>query len=843
MNNLGFLVRTAIRDARKNVGRLILFMSSIVLGIAALVAMNSFNENLVRDVDSQASSLVGADVVIGGRVKPSAEIMSMFDSIPGEKASEKELMSMAYLPKVDESQFVRVKALEGNFPFYGQLKTEPANARATFADQPAALVDESILIQHGLDVGDSLGLGERAFVITGRLKGAFGSTGMASAFAPPIYIPQRLLESTGLVKPGSMMEHIYYAKTPAEFDPDLWQDQHREKFRSESQRIDTINERKEDLSEAFSSLNSFLNLVALVALLLGCIGVASSVFIYVKNKIPSIAVFRCLGMKGNQAFFTYFIQIFVLGFFAVVLGAFLGSAVQMALPVVLKDFLPYEVDLQISWSSIFRGIGVGLVITSLFSLIPLIGIRKISPLRTLRSSFDDDVRPRDPLQWLVFAGILVSVFLFLWSMMKDVGTGLAFTVGLVLAFLIFFLVSKLIIWAVRKFVPRHWNFVFRQGLSNLYRPNNQTQTLLVSLGLGTAVLTTLFVIQGLILTNVSQMDAGNQPNIILYGIERDQMDDLSAMTTKFDLPVIEQVPIVTMKISGWKGRSKADWVADTTNTARRWAYNREARVTFQDSLGENDKLVAGNYTGYIAPGDSIFISIEEGFAQDMDLALGEEIEFDVQGARITTYLGSTRSIDFANMRTRFFIMFPTGVLEDAPQFQVLVSKSPDVTTTARYRSAVVKAFPNVSVIDLSSILETLNGILAKVSYIVKFMAAFSILTGLIVLISSLFLSKFQRIKESVLLRTLGASRKQIFRINATEYLVLGSLSALTGIAIAIASSYLIAKWQLEIDFSLNWTPILFVFLFIVGLTVIIGLFNSREVVNKAPLEVLRKEIG
>ena len=486
---------------------------------------------------------------------------------------------------------------------------------------------------------------------------------------------------------------------------------------------------------------------------------------------------------------------------------------------------------------------MGVIITSLFSLIPLVGIRKISPLRTLRSSFDEDVRPRDPLQWIVLAAILVSVFLFLWSMMKDVGTGAAFTVGLLVAFLIFFLASKFIIWAVRRFVPRHWNFVFRQGLSNLYRPNNQTQTLLVSLGLGTAVLTTLFVIQGLILKNVSMMDAGNQPNVILYGIERDQMEGLSAMTTEFDLPVIEQVPIVTMKIAGWKGRSKAEWVADTTNTARRWAYNREARVTFQDSLGENDKLVKGTYTGYIAPGDSVFISMEDGFAGDMDLALGDEIEFDVQGARITTYLGSTREVDFANMRTRFFIMFPTGVLEDAPQFQVLVSKSPNVETTARYRSAVVKAFPNVSVIDLSSILETLNGILAKVSYIVKFMAAFSILTGLVVLISSLFLSKFQRIKESVLLRTLGASRRQIFRINATEYLVLGSLSALTGIAIAIASSYLIAKWQLEIDFSLSWTPIFLVFLFIVGLTVIIGLFNSREVVNKPPLEVLRKEIG
>ena len=838
-----FLVRTAFQDARRQFGRLLLFMSSIVLGIAALVAMNSFNDNLVKDVDAQAASLVGADVVISGRVDPSPVLMARFDSIPGEKASEKELLSMAYLPKTDESQFVRIKALEGNFPFYGKINTEPPGARQRLHESPRALVDESIMIQHGLEVGDTVKLGEAFFTISGRLKGLFGSTGVASSFAPPIYIHKSFLGATDLIQPGSMVEHMYYVKTSTTFDPDAWEEKNNEDFRAESIRIETIAERKEDLSEAFNSLNSFLNLVALVALLLGCIGVASSVFIYVKNKIPSIAILRCLGMKGIHAFQIFFLQILVLGLLAVLLGALLGSAIQMYLPVVLRDFLPYEVDLSLSWSSIAQGIGIGLIVTILFALVPLISVRRISPLRALRTSFDEDVAARDPLKWTIYAAIGLAIFLFLWSMTNSWRDGLAFSIGLGVSFFLFFLVARFIIWMVKRYMPRHWNFVFRQGLSNLHRPNNQTRTLLVSLGLGTAVLTTLFVIQGLILENVDQMDAGNQPNIILYGIERDQIPELLTMTEDFDMPIIEQVPIVTMKIAGWKGKSKAEWIADSTNTAKRWAYNREARVTFRDSLDPSEELVKGMYTGTIAPGDSVFISMEDDFANDMGLALGDEIEFDVQGARIKTYLGSTRNIDFTSMRTRFFILFPNGVLEKAPQFHVLVSKSPSVGNTARYRSSVVKAFPNVSVVDLSSILETLNGILSKVSYIVKFMAGFSILTGLIVLISSLFLSKFQRIKESVLLRTLGASRKQIFRINATEYLVLGTLAALTGIVIALASSYLITQFQLEIDFHIRWLPILYVFLFIVGLTVIIGLLNSREVVNSAPLEVLRRELG
>jgi putative ABC transport system permease protein len=226
----------------------------------------------------------------------------------------------------------------------------------------------------------------------------------------------------------------------------------------------------------------------------------------------------------------------------------------------------------------------------------------------------------------------------------------------------------------------------------------------------------------------------------------------------------------------------------------------------------------------------------------MDVSIGDEMVWNVQGALITSYVGSIRKIDFRSMQTRFFILFPNGVLERAPQFQVLVTKSPDTETTAQYRSAVVRAFPNVSVIDLGMILVTLNDILTKVSYIIQFMAGFSILTGLIVLISSLFLSKYQRIRESVLLRTIGALRHQIFRINFVEYLLIGSLSALTGIVLALIGSYFLATQQLELEYDIRWGPILIVFLIIVSLTVLIGLLNSREVLNKSPLEVLRKEV-
>ncbi|MEM9549383.1 MAG: FtsX-like permease family protein [Bacteroidota bacterium] len=835
--NWSLIRKTAIRDSRKDRSKLFLFMSSIILGVAALVAINSFNDNLIRDINNQSKSLLGADMSVGGNKKLNEDMLAALDSLNAERSSEVELFSMAYLPSVEESQFVRIKGLNGGFPYYGTLMTEPASAAVSYKNGQSALVDDGMMLQYGLEVGDSIKLGESTLPISGRLMSAFGSVDAGGSFAPSVYVGLQNIEATQLIQPGSLVNYKEYVKINDDTDLDKWEDDRRKMFRDESIRVTTVEEQRENLEEAFSSLNNFLNLVALISLLLACIGVASSVLIYIKTKIQSIAILRCLGMKEEEAFMVYFLQIFILGFISVVLGVVIGSAIQVVLPIVLQGFLPIEVSMSLSWLSILKGFVMGIVITMLFALGPLLGVRKISPLKTLRVS--DEAQPRDRWTWIVYGLIILAVFGFLMTLMESWIDAGVFTIGLLAAFFVLFGVARTVTWGVRKFFPRNANFVVRQGLSNLYRPNNQTQTLIVSIGLGTGILTLLFILQGLILRNVEEMGAGNQPNMILYGIESGQKDKLEEMTTSFEMPVIQHVPVVTMALAGWQGKTKKEWMADTTRTASRWAINREARVSYQSEMPPDDELMVGEYTGTYEGGDSIFISLDERYSEGLDVGIGDELVWNVQGAMIKTYVGSIRKINFRKLESRFFILFPTGVLEAAPQFLILVTKSPDKQTTANFRNAVVKEMPNVSVIDLGSILVTLNDIITKVSYVIKFMAAFSILIGIIVLISSLFLSKFQRIRESVLLRTLGAIEKKIYRINAVEYASLGVLSALTGITLAIAGSYLLAKFVFELDFILNWTPIIGIFFFITLLTILIGLWNSKDVVRKSPLQILR----
>lgn len=831
------IVKTAIRDSRKDRSKLVLFMSSIVLGVAALVAINSFNDNLVRDIDRQSKSLLGADLTVGGNKPLSAELVSMLDSLEGEKSTEAEMFSMALLSNTGESQFVRIKALEGDFPYYGTMLTDPKSAADSYKTNREALVDDGLMLQYKLEIGDSIKLGNATFPIAGRLMTAFGSIDAGSSFAPPVYINKQMLDETELVQPGSFVNYAQYHKVPEDFDINAWKSARNETIREQSMRATTVEDQKENLEQAFSSLNNFLNLVALISLLLACIGVASSVLIYVKSKLQSIAILRCLGMTGQEAFMVYFLQIFLLGTISVMLGVLLGSAIQVVLPLILQGFLPFEVTMTISPRAMIQGFVVGVVITTLFALGPLLSVRNVAPLNTLRVS---ETEPkRDPLSYLIYLLIAITITTFLWSLTGNIQEAATFTAGLAAAFAVLYGVAKLVAWAARRFFPSGASFVMRQGISNLYRPNNQTQTLIVSIGLGTAILTVLFILQGLILSNVEGMGAGNQPNMILYGIESNQKTELEKLTTDYDMPVLQHVPVVTMDLASWKGKTKKEWLADTTRTARRWAVNREARVSYSETMNPEDKLISGTYTG-VHTGDSIYISLGDRYAEGLDVGLGDEMIWNVQGAMIKTYVGSIRKINFRKMESRFFIMFPTGVIENAPQFMILVTKSPSKQVTADYRNAVVKAMPNVSVIDLGSILTTLNDIVSKVSYVIKFMAAFSILIGLIVLISSLFLSKYQRIRESVLLRTLGAVESKIFKINAVEYAALGSLSALTGIGLAVIGSYYLATNVFELEFMLSWWPIVGIFVLIVGLTVAIGLWNSREVVKSSPLEVLRR---
>ncbi|MEX0927855.1 MAG: FtsX-like permease family protein [Balneolales bacterium] len=840
---MNWILKMAWRESRGSKKRLVLFLSCIVFGVAALVAINSFGSNLEEAMDEQAKSLLGADLVVEGRMPFNDRVEALIDSIGGSQSRETLFSSMVMFPKTQDTRLVRVRAIEEGFPFYGILETRPASAASDFRAANGALVDQSLMRRFGLTVEDEIRIGETTFPIAGEIINIPGESITAGLIGPTVFIPFSAAENTNLLHRGSQVWYnVYIALEDRHADIDQLTKSIEPVLDNNRASFDTVEERKEGLDRTFSNLTSFMNLVGFIALLLGGIGVASSIHVYIRQRITTIAILHCVGARIQQTFGIYLTQVFFLGLLGSILGCLLGVGIQFLLPALFSDLLPVEISYSVSFTAIFQGLLLGTGVALLFTLSPLLSIRSISPLLTLRSAYEPSgLHKYGSLQLLTYGLIAAGILAFSVHQTGDWSDGLGFAAGIFAAFGLLRLSAWLMVMSLRTYFPKSWTYVWRQGLANLYRPNNQTVTMVLSIGLGAFLISTLFLIQNLLLDQVELSRGENQANVILFDIQDDQLEGIGETVRSFGSPVIQQVPIVTMRLSKIEGRTLESLRDSEERRIPGWIYSREMRSTYRDTLSPGEKIVGGSWTGsYEEEDGDIPISVEQGVAETLELNIGDEIEFNVQGFPISGKVGSFREVNWQQVQPNFIFVFPRGVLEAAPKFHVLVTRTEETETKDAMQTAIVQNYPNVSVIDLDLILATIDDILNRASYIIRFMALFSIITGLIVLTGAVMTSRFQRIKESVLLKTIGASRKQVLKIMVIEYLFLGVLSAATGLILSLIATWMLAFFIFEIAFVPDFTPVAVTLVVVTLLTVLTGLANSRGVYNRPGLNILRE---
>ena len=844
------LLKIAFQDVRKQRGRLLLFVSSIILGIAALVSINTFSENLRHDIDAQAKDLLGADMVVDGNQPAAGATATLLDSIGGNRSEMISFISMALFPQTGATRLAQIKAIRGKYPFYGDFKTEPENAATSLQSGKNVLLDKTLMLQFNLHQGDSVKVGDFIYQIAGQVNAAPGRAGLAASIAPSIYMPLSALDSTSLLQRGSRVDYQYNFQFDDKRNVETLAKNLKPRLDAQKLNIETVEGRKQNTGDNFNNLAVFLNLVGFIALLLGCIGVASAINIYIKDKLSTVAILRTLGASGRQAFLIYLAQVTVMAALGSIAGAILGTAIQKILPYILKDFLPLDnISTHISPSAIAQGVFSGLSISLLFALLPLLAIRKTSPLRTLRTDFEEpETKQRDWLRLGVFALIGVFTFGFASLQTHSFKSGFTFIIGVGFALLLLAGAARGLMYILRRFLPSTWSYSARQGIANLYRPNNQTVTLIVAIGLGTMLISTLLLTQHNLLKQVSFAGSGNKPNMILFDIQPPQKDSVHDLITKAGMPILQQVPIITIRLEDIDGVSRAAYKKDTTDHHSPdhipgWVYEREYRVTYRDTLTDSETMQEGALPpNHRLPDGTIGVTLSDRLSENMHGKVGTKISFNVQGVLYHCTVTGIRKVDFNRVQTNFLVLFPTGFLEAAPQFYTLVTRVNSEKQSADIQQSLVKRFPSISVVDLTQILKTLDEVLSKVSFAIRFMAMFSILTGIVVLISSIILSKYQRIRESVLLRSLGASRRRLLSINAYEYLFLGGLASFTGVLLSVVSVWLLARFSFKIPFSVDIASLMEIPVLITLMVVGIGLLNSREVLNKSPLEVLRAEI-
>ncbi|RZV54601.1 MAG: FtsX-like permease family protein, partial [Flavobacteriaceae bacterium] len=538
-----------------------------------------------------------------------------------------------------------------------------------------------------------------------------------------------------------------------------------------------------------------------------CIGIASSVHIYIKEKLTLVAVLKCIGASRRQTFLIFLIQVAGMGLLGGIIGTVVGVALQETFPYILREFLPFDVEVTITMQPIFMGLLLGLLMSILFALLPLLKTWYVPPLQVLRLSENGAKSPKKA-KVLTFVVILVFVYAFSFWLLRRPGYAFAFVIGVVLTFSILAGIAALTMYLIKRFFPSNWGFTSRQSLLNLFRPNNQTMVLILAIGLGTFLISTLYFTKDILLAKTAIGGSGESANIIMLDVQPEQKQDVSQTITGQELKIIDQLSIVTMRMHSINGRPANEIRKDTTSKVRNWVFNHEFRTTYRDSLIASETIEKGEWTPKISEGDDVEISISYDLAENAQLSVGDEVAFNVQGVILNTRVGSVRAVDWSRLQMNFMVVFPDGVLEDAPQFNVITAYVPDETRSASLQRTLVKNFPNVTVIDLRQIYTVIEDVLDKVTWVINFMAFFSILTGIIVLIGSVRTSKYQRIRESVLLRTMGAKGNQILKITALEYLYLGILGSLVGILLSLVGSQLLATLLFEEPFVPSGVPFL-----------------------------------
>jgi putative ABC transport system permease protein len=836
-----WLFKMAWRDGRASGKKLFLFMASIILGIAAVVAIQSFSDSLKENISSQSRSLMGADYIIDSNHPPNDKVLAIIDSLGGGEGKEINFASMALFPRNGTTKLVRVRGITEGFPFYGELETEPPQAGEQFRARGGALVDATVMLQFGIVPGDSVKIGELTFPITGALKSIPGGSALSSTVAPPVVIPYRFIEQTGLIQQGSRLDYEYYFRADPGTDLEELDKVLDPILDLEGADIDTHLATSRGMGRRYENFGRFLNLVAFIALLLGCVGIASSIHIYMKEKLPAVAVIKCLGASRRQSFLIYLIQIAAMGLVGGIIGTSAGLLLQQVFPILLEEFLPVEIDVSISAGAAVMGVVLGVVMSVLFALLPLMSTLYVSPLQVLRIQEGQSQR-NGKASIIVVAAIILLIFLFSLMLLENWRYAIAFVTAIVVTFSALAGVATLFIRVIKKYFPVNWGFCSRQSLLNLFRPRNQTMTMILAIGVGTFLISTLYFTKDILLAKASIQDTSKSPNLILLDVQTDQQEAVASAIRPRGLPVLDNIPIVTMRVHSIKGRTVNELRQDTTSHVGRWVMNHEFRVTYRDSMIESETLTGGEWIGKAEGADPVPISVAENFAFDARVEPGDEVTFNVQGVLMDTKVASIREVDWGRMQLNFSIVFPEGVLEDAPQFHVFTTKVPDEKASADLQHALVRQFPNVSIIDLRQMLTLVEGILDKISWVINFMAFFSIITGIIVLVGAVRTSKYQRIRESVLLRTIGARGRQILKITALEYLFLGILGSLAGILLSLISSQLLAGLVFETTFVPSYIPFLVLFPAITVLVLLIGLSNSRSVLHRPPLEVLRKEV-
>ena len=840
----------AWRDLKSAPGKFSFVVLSVAVGVAALVGVRGFSESFRTTLMTEARSLMSGDLSARIFHAPSTDELKKVEGIeqgiPGSQSTwVTETISMASVPPDPVPLLVSLKAVDPVlYPFYGTAHLEPEMSLQQALAGDSAVVADEFLIRLNAHVGETLRLGGRNFKIAAVLRQEPDRISAGAGMGPRVMISNAALERTGLIAPGSRASHRLLLKLPAQVD-DASVRKKVEEVLPDAQVMD-FKEGNPALSQGLDNATSILSLICLVAMVLGAIGVAMAMHAHLEQRMDMLAILKAVGARSSDLLRIFLLQTLALGFLGALVGVAFGAGVMEALPAVFGKLLPVHTVLHFPWRAVGAGLGTGLLTTLLFCLPPLLDVRAVRPILVLRRLVEQG--PSTAREWLarwwlrrLQLGIALVVTAALgaiaWALSDSVKVGGWFALLFSIALLVLLLLAAVALRTLRFILNRvrlHLPSSLRHGLANLYRPGNQSAAVLASLGTGVMLILAVYLMQGSLLREIRETASPKLPNVFLIDITPDEVDGIRTffqhqpgVTHQVDL-----LPIVQGRFVSLNGKTLDEMKEQ--HFPRRMLEGAE--LSWADAPPDGDKVTQG---AWWKDGNASEMAIGEGTAQRLHLSVGSSVELEVGGRRRNLKVAALYKPDGQHIGGRVSFMLPSGQLKDE-QATWYGGAHIDTKQVPEMERALFAAYPTVSVINIADVLDRIESVVDQITFVVRFLAGFSILAGLMILASSIASARFRRMREAVVLKTLGATRMRIVRTFSIEFSVLGLLAGSVGVVFANLLTRVLLR-RLEINFHIDWLATAAALVGTAILATATGWIASYRILGLRPLEVLREE--
>jgi putative ABC transport system permease protein len=848
--NLRQLFALVIAESRGAKRRMLFFVLCIAIGVGAVMTVKSFSNLVGETIQGQAKGLLSADLAIKGSWEQSQKDLEYQKNIlPAETEFLfiKELHGMAQFknPKGGEkpaSLITELKTIPINgsqYPFYGEFKSQPEKPLQELLVDNGAVVGPSFLLKTGLKQGERFSLGKISLRINGVVLSEPDRISRAFSIGPRVFISRASLDESGLVQPGSRVKHRTLIRLPRSFDLEKAQVLLEGGLTDKSTSVRTYKDMQSSLSSSIERMGHYLGALGVIALLMGGIGVAMIVRTFMAQKLDTLAILNCLGASSKTLLKVYLLQSMLMGLAGSLLGVTLGFSLTFLLPSKMEGLINLKLEPVFYWVPALQSLLLGCTTTLLFCMWPLIHAVRTRPLRLFRRNFEQEEERGTRWEgWLASLTLGLGLAAMICWQAESIKRGLIFLSALVisagvLALASFFLLKLL------KTLPQSGSMTRRYGMSNLSRPNNQATAIITCLGMGIMLILTVRLVQMDMLAMLNKNTEVSPPNYFFIDIQHDQKEIFTEVLDRV-APESERTltPLVRSRLHSVDERQIANWVYKDKKREE-WFINREFVLTYIAGPPPKDNEVIEGEWWDETRAKNAEVSLEEDAAKRLNAKIGSQLTIDIQGIPVSATVTSIRKVNWRNMRTNFYMIYSPGALQGAPLTYVATVNVPD-SKELELQHAVVEALPNITALSTRDIVNTLKATVARLTTLVDFMSGFAIAAGLFILSGSIASTKFRRLRESAVLKILGARRKVVASILGIEYATLGIISALVGIGLAQGLSWAIMKYMIKSDWHLQTVTMTWAFWFAVLITVATGILSSLDVIRDKPLKTLRE---